>query len=83
MPDALVGVGGNGEATLVIAKAGTQPVLLEEGDILGMAVQELDLDIQYCPGKTNSRADALSVFHPDILARGGKVEFWECEGGVA
>ena len=22
-----------------------------------------------------------SVFHPDILPRGGKVEFWECEGG--
>ena len=22
-----------------------------------------------------------SVFHPDILARGGKVEFWECKGG--
>ena len=63
MPDALVGVGGNGEATLVIANAGTQPVLLEEGDIIGMALQELDLDIQCCPGKTNSRADALSR-HP-------------------
>ena len=29
----------------------------------GMALQELDLDIQYRPGKTNSRADALSR-HP-------------------
>ena len=63
MPDALVGVGGNGEATLVIANTGTQPVLLQEGDIIGRALQELDLDIQYCPGKTNSGEDALSR-HP-------------------
>ena len=24
---------------------------------------------------------SITVFHPDILARGSKVEFWECEGG--
>ena len=28
----------------------------------GMALQELDLDIQYHPGKTNPRADALSRY---------------------
>jgi len=27
--------------------------------------------------------DDPTVFHPDILAMGGKVEFWECEGGKA
>ena len=28
-----------------------------------------------------SLMDMPSVVHPDILAMGGKVEFWECEGG--
>ena len=30
---------------------------------------------------TAMTAKVLSVFHPDILAREGKVEFRECEGG--
>ncbi len=34
----------------------------------GMALQELDLDIQYRPGKTNARADALSRYPVSLLA---------------
>ena len=33
----------------------------------GMALQELDLDIQYRPGKTNARADALSRYPVSLL----------------
>ena len=39
MPDALVGVRGDGEATLVIANAGAQPVILEEGNVMGRLQQ--------------------------------------------
>ena len=34
----------------------------------GMALQELDLTIEYCPGKTNARADALSRYPISLLA---------------
>ena len=36
-----------------------------------------------CVQDSHSKLRSLNVavFHPDILARGGKVEFWECEGG--
>ena len=33
----------------------------------GMALQELDLQIEYRPGKTNARADALSRFPVSLL----------------
>ena len=39
MADALVGVGDEREATLVVANAGVEPVLLEEGDVVGSLQQ--------------------------------------------
>ena len=39
MADALGGVGDEREATLVVANAGVEPVLLEEGDVVGSLQQ--------------------------------------------
>ena len=37
--------------------------------------------LETMPSNSCLQRDTYAVFHPDILARGGKVEFWECEGG--
>ena len=64
LADALVGVGDSGESTLVIANSGQEPVVLEEGDVIGSLQQCEVMQLDGNSAQEDSQAICVSTVQP-------------------